>query len=85
VHQTKTVLLKDVLTEARKMNPSRKNENIIKQLKFYSEVQVKTLRFSSDYDRSDIAFSKNQLAHLITDAFEPDYNWQNKQITFEPN
>lgn len=87
-NQVKEIMLKDVLAEAKKMTTSKKFEaamNTINQLKFYSEVQVKTLRFCSDFDRSDIAFSKNQLAHLITDAFEPDYNWQNKQLTFEQN
>jgi hypothetical protein len=91
---TKAVFLKGVLIEAKKMNPSRKfkeqdefdaSVKIVKQLKFYSEVQEKTLRFSSDFDKSDIAFSKNQLALLIIDALEPDYGWQNNQFHIELN
>ncbi len=80
--QTKVILFKDVLAEAKKMNPS---SNLVGQVNFYSEVQVKILRFCSDFDKSDIAFAKNQLAHLITDAFVPDYNWQSKQFNFETN
>lgn len=71
------VTLREVIEDAKKMNPSLK---LIEQLKFYVDVQDKIVKFSSNFNTTDIAFSKAQLAKLITNVFEPDYKWQANQF-----
>lgn len=66
-------MLSDIISDAKKMNPQLK---LVEQLKFYSVIQDKIIKFSSNFNMTDVAFSKNQLAKLIIDAFEPDLKWE---------
>lgn len=71
------VKLNDVLKEAKRMNPSFK---LTARLKFFNDVQSKVINYTSNFNTSDLAFSKKQLGMLILDAFEPQYAWQVNQF-----
>ena len=71
------IILNDVLKEAKKMNPTLK---LPEQLKFYNGVQEKVISFTSNFNTSDVAFSKKQLSMLMLDVFEPQYEWETNQF-----
>lgn len=68
-----TILLSDVIAEAKKIFP---DYNKLTALKQYSEIQRKIIRYTSDRYKSDEAYCRWQLAKLLLDAAVPDYDWQ---------
>lgn len=68
----KYIMLKDVIKEAQKSYPGISK---IAACLHYSNVQAKIYAYSSDVEKSNIAYAKYQLCKIIVDPFVPDCYW----------
>ncbi|GMU99352.1 MAG: hypothetical protein AMXMBFR51_20870 [Ignavibacteriota bacterium] len=78
----KVIMLNECLKEAKRLFVGI---DILQAIKYYEKIQEKIVRFTSDIERSDDAYARWMLCKLITDVFEPDYNWQKVVKEYENN
>lgn len=75
----KTITLKEVIKEAKRIYPEL---NIQTALKYYVTIQMSIGVYSSDYQKKLDTLPRYNLAMLILDAFEPDYDFQSEKKFF---